>query len=452
MRHWVAMVLGRSAPGTHGQRRYVRIIQATLVAGLGKGLGLFVGIISVPLTIGYLGTERYGLWVTISTLLIWFQLTDIGLGNGLTNLLAEAYGADRPAQAQRDTATAFWMLCGVAALVAAGALLVGARVDWAGLFQVRSAEARAELGPALAVALGLTCLGLPLQVVERVYSAYQEGAVANLWSALGNLASLAALVLVTGTAGGLVALVAAMSGATLAVKVISALWLFTRHKPWLAPLPARFDPGRLRRLSVIGSEFFVLQLAAMVLFQTDSLLIAYVLGPQQVTEYNLVYRLFSFVLLAQGLLLAPLWPAYGEAAARGDWPWIRRAFARSMAVNWALFGGAAIVLALVGQPVITAWTGGLVMVDQGLITLMMVWTLVNIWGGLLGTLLNGLQIVRPQAILALVMAALNIALSLLWVRELGVYGVVLATIVAYGATNAWIAPILGYLGLRRLET
>lgn len=451
MRTWVDLLLGRVEPASHGQRRNIRIAQAIIATGMGKGLGVLVSIIAVPLTIGYLGVERYGLWVTISTLLVWFQLADLGLGNGLTNSLSSAYGTDSIEEAQRDTATVFWMLSGVAAMLVVGGLLVGASIDWSALFRVQSPEARAELGPALATALVLTCLSLPLNIAERVYGAYQEGALVSLWSALGNIASLIALLVVTRIGGGLVALVLAFSGAVLVVKALSMLWLFTHHKPWLAPLPSRFSPERLRRLGVVGVEFLALQAATLVLFQTDSLLIVHFLGPQQVAEYNLVYRLFSLILLAQSLLLAPLWPAFSEAAVRGDWTWIRRAFMRSLVLNGALFGSAAVALAVAGRPILTLWSGGAAVAGQGLITLMMVWTLVSIWGNLLGIFLNGLQIVRSQAILATVMAVSNLVLSLLWVRELGAPGVVLATIVSYSATNAWIAPILGYRGLRRLE-
>ena len=62
---------------------------------IAKVLTLLMGFVSVPLTVDYLGAERYGVWLTISSLLLWVALTDFGLaGNALVNVLSEAVGHD----------------------------------------------------------------------------------------------------------------------------------------------------------------------------------------------------------------------------------------------------------------------------------------------------------------------------------------------------------------------
>src|SRR5260221_2928992 len=78
------------------RRRVLNLIQS-VVTNLGNRLVmLLVNFLSVPLTIGYLGPERYGAWITIGSLLVWLQLADFGLGNGLTNAMTTAAGGDRP--------------------------------------------------------------------------------------------------------------------------------------------------------------------------------------------------------------------------------------------------------------------------------------------------------------------------------------------------------------------
>ncbi len=121
--------LRRSQPVDDGQRRYVRIIQAGVAALAGRGIALAVSIITVPLTLNYLGSERYGMWITMSTLLIWFQLADIGLGNGLTNTVSEAYGNGQKELAQRHVSNAFWLLCAIAAGLGIVAYAVWLTVD-----------------------------------------------------------------------------------------------------------------------------------------------------------------------------------------------------------------------------------------------------------------------------------------------------------------------------------
>lgn len=70
-------------------------MRGTVTGLIGSGLGLIVGVVSVPLTVRYLGAERYGVWVTTSSFLEFLSFTDFGLAHSLTNALGKAYGEDR---------------------------------------------------------------------------------------------------------------------------------------------------------------------------------------------------------------------------------------------------------------------------------------------------------------------------------------------------------------------
>ena len=109
-RYWTDVTLGRIPPANEGQRRYQRIIHSTLAATVARGVNLVVSFISVPLAVGYLGRDRYGVWITISSLLMFLSFADFGLGGSLQNALADAYGRQDRVKAQRHVASAFWLL------------------------------------------------------------------------------------------------------------------------------------------------------------------------------------------------------------------------------------------------------------------------------------------------------------------------------------------------------
>jgi O-antigen/teichoic acid export membrane protein len=86
-------------------------------AAVGGGTGICVsfvtigvGLISVPLTVQYLGAEQYGIWITISSFLAWLYVSDMGFGSALTNALATASGLEDVNLAKSLVATAFWTL------------------------------------------------------------------------------------------------------------------------------------------------------------------------------------------------------------------------------------------------------------------------------------------------------------------------------------------------------
>src|SRR6201994_3933831 len=126
--------------GSRGGERYRRAGITASSSFITKALNVAISFLSVPLTVHYLGDERYGVWLTISSLLTWMSMTDFGLaGNALINVLAEASGKDDQEGAQHYAASAFWALSGVGALTAIAAAVTFRFIPWREVFQVSAA-------------------------------------------------------------------------------------------------------------------------------------------------------------------------------------------------------------------------------------------------------------------------------------------------------------------------
>ena len=80
-----------------------------------KGISILVSLVLVPLTLHFLDTYEYGLWLTISSILLWIDYFDIGLGNGLRNKLSEALVAKDMELAKEYVSTTFFVLLVIAA-------------------------------------------------------------------------------------------------------------------------------------------------------------------------------------------------------------------------------------------------------------------------------------------------------------------------------------------------
>jgi len=429
--HWFSLVLGRSAAASLAHHRLARVLQGLITAIAGKGVSIIVSLVSIPLTVGYLGAERYGMWMTISTLLAWLSLADLGLGNSLTNAVSEAYANDRRDQAQIHIASVFWMLCLVAAGFAGLCAVLWRWIDWSSLLNIKSAVARGEIGPAIAVALAIFLFNFPLSITALVLGAHQESAIANFWSAGGNIASLGGIILVTHLKLGLVPLIAAFSGSSLIVTAASGIWLFGFHKPWLRPAISAVRTASIRKLTTVGGMFFIVQIAALLILQTDNLIIAHFLGVRAVTPYSVTWRLFSCSTLIQTLLLQSLWPAYAEAHARSDGAWIRRTFRLSL---WSCtLITVAIVLPLVvfGRTIIGRWVSVDAVPSMTLLVLMGVWSIIGGAFQSIVCMLNGIGRVRIQMVVGTMTAIANVGLSIWLVHVFGLEGVILGTLIAY---------------------
>jgi len=428
---YMRLAFGKGEILGDAQRRHVRIVRGIFSGIAGRGVAMVVGFISVPLTLRYLGAERYGAWVTISTAMAWVALADLGLSNSLTNAVSEGYAHDRRDLAQGYVAAAFWSLAGVAAFLALLFFSLWHAVPWDTVFNVRTATARAEVAPAVGTAFAIFALSLPLSLIPKIYGAYQEVTVANSWAAAGNILGLAALIAVTQLRGGLVSLVIAISGAVLLVNVISAIWIFGWSKPWLAPRPDRVTWTALKRLTGLGGMFFVIQIAALFLFQTDNLIIAHYLGAAAVTPYSVTWRLFTYTMIFQMLAAPSYWPAYAEAFSRGDRAWVRRSFRVNFRVTVASTLLLALPLVVFGKWIIEKWAGPAAAPPSGLLIWMGIWSVIYAATCSQSLILASSSRLRGQMIYSISAAAVNIALSVIFVKKIGITGAVLGTVAAY---------------------
>jgi len=428
---YVRQVIGDGQVAGHAERRDLRILQGIFSGLAGRGVAAFVSFISVPLTVRYLGAERYGAWVTISTVMAWAALADLGLSNSLTNAISESYAKDRRDLAQSYVAAAFWSLAGIAAVLALIFFWLWPIVPWDRVFNVQSIQAREEVKPAVAIAFAIFVLNFPFSLTAKIYGAYQEVPKGNAWAAAGNLLGLIALVVVTQLKGGLVALVIAVSGAVLLINAVSALWLFVWSKPWLLPDPRRLGYSAIQKLSSLGGMFFVIQISALVLFQTDNLIIAHYLGAAAVTPYSVTWRLFTYTALFQMLASPSYWPAYAEAFSRGDRRWVRRRFRTNLKITMASTCALAVPFVIFGRPIIEKWAGSIAVPSSGLLLWMGIWSLIYNAMSCQSCLLASAGRVKIQMIYSIVASVVNLVLSIVLVQRLGLVGVIMGTVGAF---------------------
>ena len=396
---------------------------------------ILVSVVSVPLTVGYLGGERYGAWVTIASVLTFLSITDLGLAASLTNALGKAQAEDAHNRGQRYVSSAFLMLSLIAFVILILASTLAPRIA-AFLFpNLQSSVTQAEIIPAVMIALSIFALNLPFLVNTRVLAAYQESAVANLWNIAGSLGNLAALLAVIWFRGGLPWLVFGCFGLGLAANITCAIWLFGFHKPWLRPKLATLDPALVQNLFSDGWKFFVIGIGWMVNWQTDNMVISHFLGAAQVTPYAVTFSLFAMATGLQTLAYPSLWPAYTEAFAQGDYAWIRQTLRSNF--KFSFFSSIAIVgvLTIFGSAIIRLWAGAAAVPPFSVIIWMALWRLMLSTLLVGSCLLNATGHLKGMTIYGTITAGLNLTLSILLAKTYGITGVIAATVIAFAVAN-----------------
>lgn len=413
------------------QERNRHIAWTSVTAGAAKAAAAAAMLISVPLTLGYLGPERFGLWMAISAVISMLGFADFGLGNGIMNAVSHASGRNDRLTIHESVSNGFIMLAAIGVLMLLIFLGIYRHVPWPSVFNVSSASAALESGPVVLVLLFCFILSLPLGATHKIQLGLQQGYWGNLWEAVGSLLGLLGIVVATQLQAGLPWIALAMAGVPLVFRAVNTLVFFGYQQKALRPRFAQIDFSVIRRLIRTGFLFFALQLAIIVGMQSDNIIIARILGVEAVAGYDIALKLSTLPAIFIGLVVVAQWPAYGEALTRGDFDWIRYTFVKTIRLSLLSAVPFALVLFTWGDTLIRVWAGPEVVPSTALLAGVSIWSVLLVLGNVIAALLNGLHVVRFQAINAVLMATANILLSIYLVGKLGVVGAIFGTISAY---------------------
>ena len=443
-RQWISQVLRNclnvravrsffgKAHADRGKERYRRASLTASTSILSQALAVLSSIISVPLTVHYLGPERYGVWLTISSLITWMTVTDFGLtGNALVNLIAEASGKDDRNLARQYASSTFWTLIAITTTIAATFVLLFGHIPWQTVFRVSAATSLDELRAACALALAIFVLTLPLNMLTAVYNAYQDGFVANLWTIAANAIALVSLIVVTQFHGGLPNLVVALSGTRVVVGIANGCYLFFYRYRWLRPRISAVRWRHIRRLLSLGSKYMVGQLAALGVGQSQPMIITQVLGPSYVPIFVIAHRLITMPQTLVYIATAPFVSAYSEAKARGDWQWIRSAVKNATIVSLAVGLALVMGLAVASKPIIRLWAGPATVPDAVLVIWLSAYTVLGIAVNPSAQMLWGLERVGIPVLALAACAVLTVKLEIVFARWWGLSGLSAAMTVSF---------------------
>lgn len=431
---------GLSDAGTNRRHERDRRLLLTIgISGLARMLTIIVPLVTTPITLRYLGPERYGLWMTVTSFVGMLTFADLGMGNGLLTLLSNSHGRDDAAAIRRFISSAFCVLGLMAAMVTGALLAVGHLIPWGRLINTSSPELIAESRQVAFVCIVGFALSLPTSVVQRVQLALQDGFRSSLWQMAGNLASMALLVTAVHFRVGIALLVACVVMIPPLAATLNSWVYFGFERPEYRPGWSHIDRGAIRILLRMGALYLVLSVLTALSLSLDNVIVAHVMGIGAVAVFAIPARISAMLFAIINLINIPLWTATGEAFARKDFKWIRRTVARMILLSAGatfIFG---VALVVIGPGAIQLWIGDSITVPRSLLSGFAFWSFVLAVAAPLFMVLNGAGMLVSQIRMFCVFVPISLGLKVLLATRFGTAGVPWGTGAAYAVI---ILPLL----------
>jgi O-antigen/teichoic acid export membrane protein len=406
---------------------------ATYLGRFGQGIAL---LINLPIIRSAFDPELFGVWMMLTALMVFLGFADLGIGNSIINRISKCKANSDYVSMQKTLVAGYSVLIVISILICIFWFLwVYLNDNPTSVCGVISKNNQGTVLDALKIYVVIIAVGLPANLIQRIQLGVQQGywngvaqfigaivATVYVWFIIQNNASLSKLVIAT-------------IGVPVVVNLINTCAWFLLNKQNLFNRGLMFEIRELVSLIKDGWVFFVLQIAAAFAFQSDSIVITQILGQKKYAEFALVQRFFLYLNLINSAAISGLWPAFSDAINRNDLKWIQHTLKKSLigCSVFTLIGAATLGLTL--PLILKKWFPNDPVPGAGLILGLAIWVIIDANGNVVGTFLNGANLLRIQLYLAVSMSISAFIGKWYMVQYFGVAGAVFATIFAYSAIS-----------------
>ncbi len=388
------------------------------------------GLLTLPLVTHALTREEFGVYAVLTSSSALLAFADLGVGSGLTSVVAIAHSRGRDEEVQELVSNALPPLFLGAGLV----LIPGILATYFGIGDwLLSAGRTTAPGArqALAVFVVLTAMSIPATVGQRLLVALQRGREANIWGAAAAVMTVLAAAVASVSGAGLTTFIGVALGVPTVIAGAQCLIVLYCGQACLKPSRSKISPPSVVALVKIGGLYLVLNLAIAFAYSTDTLVVSGVRGVVSAGIFAVALRFFGLISGLATAATQQLWPAMAAALADGDVDWAMSRLRRSILLSGVTVSIASLIVIAAGPWAIREWFGPALVPGRSLLIAMGCWSTYSVAMSQLSYLLSAAQIVRAQVVMATLMAAVNLPLSIYLAYRIGVTGPLIASLVSH---------------------
>lgn len=400
--------MGKNRDWIKSNKETAAIGKHMVISALCKPISMIISYLYIPLVLKFLGIEKYGIWSTILTILSWISYFDIGIGNGLRNKLTESL-SKKDGKSRKLVSSAYAFITVIMIIVTVFFSLIASKINWKRIFGTPQCDE--NLTMVVIVSFIFVSINFILSICKNVLYSLQKAA---------NVSAMELMVQIFNFIGVLFAIhflesnlftMAIIYGVSMLIaNLLTSVCLYQKNAI-VKPSIKYIDLQVGKSITNVGMQFFIIQICALVLFTTDSLLISFLYGASDVTPYNTVNKLFNVIIGVYGALITPVWSAVTKASVERKFT-VLTSLVKKMYKIIGIFVFFAIILLLFFRQISNLWLGMELDYSRELIICGFIYCILNIWTNMHGALANGLGILREQMFMSILQAIINIPLSL----------------------------------------
>jgi O-antigen/teichoic acid export membrane protein len=411
-------------------KRDTRLVLSMITGMLTKVFSVGSALITIPITLKYLGTEEFGLWMLITGILGVLSFSDLGIGMGLQNAISKCVGKDDKTTPQKYISTSYFLISVISTVIFILLFIAYQIIPLGFLFNNETINGKESMLFVIFISISIFLLGMPIGLIQRVLNGYQKMYISNNLLLGGQILALISIFISVWLDLKIIGLVSLFLLSPIVIFLFYSIYYYSINS-LLVPHYKKVTKDCVTTILNTGIWTVVTQLIYTLKVNAPIMIISITIGLSALTEFSIIHKFVSIISVIVNIALQSLWPVYGEAFARGDKKWIVKTMKKSLIGTSILSFLALFFVFTFNDFIFSFWVGDDFSVDNSLLIGLSVMAILINLNVCFAVFLNGTGHFKRQSQFSMLFVSLAIGFAYLLAPVYGVIGIVLSmTIIA----------------------
>lgn len=381
--------------------------------------------IYTPLLFNYLGEDKYGVWITLLSVLNWVYFFDLGVGNSSRYYLIKYINENDYARAKKQIFAGYFILTIISACLWVVGLLAIAFFDINILI-----KSNYDLSWIFVICLSGVCISFILSMSKAIFNAVYHTEYIGFVNLISQILNIICLFIFSKHFENSLVFIAFMTcSIQIMVNFVSSVIFFAKHSE-LRFSASDFSKNEITLSCNLGGKYLLMQINALIIFSTDTILINNLFGSVEASRYNIIQSVIGYTATFIVAFIEPVRTKITINYENKSWIMMRKIYIY-LCVILPLYMLGIIVFDMFFEPITTIWLGHKMIYTFTMLASSSLYYIVYIWGEINATFVNAINRVKLECILGTINAIVNIPLSIFLGKtmHLKASGVILATVI-----------------------
>ena len=410
-------------------------LYSTLTSYISMMVNILANILIVPILMNGLGQFSYGIWITLITIFGALGVTDLGMGQSITKLIAQYSNDPKRTNYINTVVSTTFSISSVIGIII---ILVNIMISfYIGKFMHFNSSSIQFVYIILSINffLGFT-FG---STYNNILIGYKKIYVSNIINILKSIILLISTIIIFKMHGSLKVLSVIYLGITI-LSILVSRYTIRKSLKSIKIKYSLYDKKLFKVIFSPGVYYFILQISCLIIYNTDNIVLSYFVGASIVALYASTYKIIDIFMKLVFTATDNLFPFISEMEGDNNLNDIKKMNINSSKYSLGFGIFLSTMFIFFSENIMNIWLGSGKFIGNAVVFTFCASLIINSITHNSAIYISALYKHKAISMCTIIEATMNLILSIVLVRKFGTIGVAIGTLIASLLNSAWFVP------------